>query len=196
MIDKPTLRQIVTAYPNHMLRLLSLNGGAIREIFKSGLALPYCSANILILGLFYGISAIYFSQLVLAPHGVHASGAGFNPLLILLVGGAVAFLMHGAAALFLWVFCRGIGGNSRFSPIYMGLGAAAIVCWPLSPGLAALQAGYLGTPLAIFTLGAALNAAAVIYVAIRTVSGLSHLKMSIAALVTLIYIGSFMYLWT
>ena len=116
--------------------------------------------------------------------------------MILMVGASVAFLMHAGAALFIWVFCRGIGGNQFFSPVYMGMGAAAIAFWPVAPGLAAVQAGFMGPFLSVFTLAASLHAAAVVYITVREVTGLSHLKMSIASVVTIIYIGCFMYLWT
>lgn len=188
------IRRLIALYPRHMLKLLSLKGTVMRDIFEKGLALPYCSANVLVLGLIYGLAAIYFSQPLL--NGSSSAGAGYNALLILMVGATVAFLMHAGAALFLWVFCRGIGGSPLFGPVYMGLGAAAIAFWPVAPGLAALQAGCLGPVLAVFTLVAAVNAAAVVYAALRTVTGLSHLKMTIAAVVSLIYIACFMYLWT
>jgi len=177
-----------------MLRLLGLKEAAMRRIFDKGLALPYCGINVLMLGLIYGLAVIYFSQPVL--NGSNQAGAGYNALLILMVGAAVAFLMHAGAALFLWVFCRGIGGSPLFGPVYMGLGVAAIAFWPVAPGLAALQAGFMGPVLALFTLVAAINTAAVVYVAIRTVTGLAHLKMTIAVVVALIYIVCFMYLWT
>jgi len=177
-----------------MLQMLAMNRAALRDVFSKGLALPYCAVNVMIFGLIYGLAAIYFSQPVLG--ATSQAGAGYNTLLILMVGASVAFLMHAGAALFLWVFCRGIGGNPLFSPVYMGLGAAAIAFWPLAPGLAALQAGFMGPALAIFTLAAAVNAAAVVYTAIRTVAGLSHLKMTIASVAALIYISCFMYLWT
>lgn len=196
MNGKRTLSRFFTSYPRHMLQLLSLDSAVVRDLFKKGLALPYCSVNVMVFGLIYGLSALYFSQSVLGQSGSLGAGGTFNPLMILMVGASVAFLMHAGAALFLWVFCRGIGGSPFFGPVYLGMGAAAIAFWPVAPGLAALQAGCLGTVLALFTLAAALYTAAVVYVTIREVSGLSHLKMSIALLVTLIYIGCFMYLWT
>jgi len=188
------IKRFIASYPRHMLKLLALKDAALRRIFDRGLALPYCCVNVLILGLIYGLAAIYFSQPVL--NGSSSAGAGYNTLLILMVGATVAFLMHAGAALFLWVFCRGIGGSPLFGPVYIGLGAAAIAFWPVAPGLAALQAGCLGPVLAVFTLAAVINAAAVVYAALRTVTGLSHLKMTIAAVVSLIYIACFMYLWT
>ena len=189
------IKRFVVSYPQHMLQLLALKRSAVRDIFSKGLALPYCSVNVLVFGLIYGLAAIYFSRPVLSG-SVTVGEAAFNPLLILMVGASVAFLLHGGGALFLWVFCRGIGGNPLFIPVYMGLGVAAIVFWPVAPGLAALQAGVAGPVLLFFTLTASLNAAAVVYVTIRKVTGLSHLKMSIASVVTLIYISCFMYLWT
>jgi len=194
LAGKSMIRQFIASYPKHMLQLLGLKSTAIRSMFDRGLTLPYCSINVMVLGLIYGLAAIYFSQPLLK--GSSSAGAGYNALLILMVGATVAFLMHAGAALFLWVFCRGIGGSPLFGPVYMGLGATAIAFWPVAPGLAALQAGCLGPVLAVFTLVAAVNAAAVVYAALRTVTGLSHLKMTIAAVVSLIYIACFMYLWT
>ena len=191
MTGKRTFTRFFKSYPRHMRQLLALKGTTVRAVFKEGLALPYCSFNVLFFGLLYGLAAVYFSPPVLAQ-----SKATFNPLMVVMVGASVAFLMHAGAALFIWVFCRGIGGSPFFGPVYLGMGAAAIAFWPAAPGLAALQANCLGPVLALFTLAASLYAAAVVYVTIREVSGLSHLKMSIASGVTLVYIGCFMYLWT
>ena len=60
---------LVASYPRHMLRLLALDSAAVRDLFKKGLALPYCSVNVLIFGLIYGLSAIYFSQPLLGRSG-------------------------------------------------------------------------------------------------------------------------------
>ncbi|MCP3950706.1 MAG: hypothetical protein GY697_00575 [Desulfobacterales bacterium] len=192
---KRVITRFFVSYPRHMLQLLALDSAAVRDLFKKGFALPYCSVNVFVFGLIYGLAAIYFSQPVLGQNSGQTAGT-FNPLMIIMVGVSVAFLMHAGAALFLWVFCRGIGGSPFFAPVYMGMGAAAIAFWPLAPGLAALQANCLGLVLALFSMAAALYAAIVVYVTVREVSRLSHLKMSIACAVTLIYVGCFMYLWT
>jgi hypothetical protein len=175
-----------------MRQVLAWRSGVYATIAAASRALRYCVVNVSLLGLVYGSSALYLSGAVVGNGG---GPTQFNPPMILMAGMSVAFLMHGGAALFCWVFCRGIGGNPFFMPIYLNLGIAAMALLPLAPALAALQAGVRGGPLLVYTGVATLYAAGVLYTAMRQAAGLAHWKMALAAAAALIYIGCFLYLW-
>ncbi len=180
-------------YFNAMRQVLSLQGEAFNEIARHNRLLTYCVINVALLGSIYGGASIYFSRTVLARTEVVS--VGFNPMLVFMVGLSFAFLMHGGAALFIYVFCRGMGGSVAFMPPYLTIGVAAISFWPLAPMVSAMQAGMGGIILQIAALVAALYALAVCYVAVYRVSGLSHAKMAIAVSIAIIYAGCFLYLW-
>ena len=181
-------------YFAHMVRILRLDASVYREIYESELSLRYCVINVLVLGLVYAGTVIHLGQQVLVRSGAGGEPA-FSPVMVVMVGVSVAFLMHGGAALFVWVFCRGMGGCAHFTPPYLNLGFAAIALWPVAPGLALYQAGACAPVCAVVTLGLVAYAALVIFVAVREVSGLSPVKMGIAAVATLIYVACFLYLW-
>ncbi|MFZ7127968.1 MAG: hypothetical protein ACOWWM_17560 [Desulfobacterales bacterium] len=180
-------------YFSDMARLLMLDGRVYDELLARDHSIRYCVFNIVVLGLIYGVSSLYFARRVLANSGME--NMYFSPVMVLLIGVSTAFLMHGGAALFVWVFCRGIGGCPMFMPPYLNLGVASIALWPVAPALAAFQAGAAGVPLTIYGLVTAAYAAAAGYVAIHKASGLTQLKMAIAAVATLVYIACFLYLW-
>jgi hypothetical protein len=181
-------------YFSHMLRILRLDTSVYREIYESELSLRYCVINVFVLGLVYAATVVHLGQQYLVRSST-AGEAAFNPLMIVMVGVSVAFLMHGGAALFVWVFCRGMGGCAHFTPPYLNIGFAAISLWPVAPGLAAYQAGVCAPLCSIGTLGLAAYACTVMFTAVREVSGLSATRMGIAAVATLIYVGCFLYLW-
>jgi len=181
-------------YFSAMRRVLGLQGEVFNEIARQNRLLTYCVINVALLGCIYGGASIYFSQIVLArSESVHV---GFNPLLVFMVGLSFAFLMHGGAALFIYVFCRGMGGRVTFMPPYLTIGVAAISLWPLAPMVSAMQAGMGGAILQVAAIAAALYALAACYIAVYRVSGLSHAKMAIAVSIAIIYAGCFLYLWT
>ena len=181
-------------YLDDMKRILRLDGGVYADILTRQRALRYTVINVALLGLIYGGASLYFSRQILA-RGSAAEGH-YNGLLIVMVGVSVAFLLHGAAALFIWVFSRAIGGCPHFMPSYLNLGAAAIALWPLAPLIARLQAVPPNAVIWTATLAAAAYALAVGYIAVRAAAGLSRGKMALCALVTLVYIACFLYLWT
>ncbi len=180
-------------YFNYMKRILRLEGRGFDEMMNSGLALRYCMVNVAVLGLIYGGSAIHFSKRLLVQGTVHT--LTFNAVFILTAGVGLAFLVHGGAALFIWVFCRGAGGRRQFMPPYLNIGAASIALWPLAPALAAAQIIRPGVFLIAYLILFALYGSVVEYVGVHRASGLSSLKMTIVAVVTVIYIGCFLYLW-
>lgn len=192
-LRKLSVRFSAMNYLAAMQQVLSWQGRGYAKIASANRALRYCVINVSLLGFTYGAGALYLSATVLNAKGAPAQ---FNPLMILMAGMSVAFLMHGGAALFFWVFSRGIGGNPVFLPIYLNLGVAALALVPLAPALAALQAGLRSGGLLVYTGAGVLYAAGVLYVAIRQAAGLAHWKMVLAASAAVIYIGCFLYLWT
>lgn len=182
-------------YFDDMLRALRLDDALWAELTRDRRVLRYAVANVLVLGLVYGASALWFSQRMLAARGLAPEATTLNPVLVVLVGASVAFLMHGGLALFTWVFCRGIGGATAFLPLYLGMGAAAVALWPAAPAVALLQSGGRGAPLFVYLAAAVGYGLAAQYPAVRRASGLSHLRMAAAGAFTLFYIGCFLYLW-
>jgi hypothetical protein len=171
-----------------------MDGGVYAEITARNLALRYSVINVALLGLIYGAAALHFSRPVLERSG--AFEGHYNPLLVVMVGVSLAFLMHGGAALFIWVFCRALGGCAIFMGPYLNLGAAAIAVWPMAPLVALLQVEPAGFTAWAATLASAAYAIAVGYTAVQAAAGLSRLKMFLCAAATLFYVACFLYLWT
>jgi hypothetical protein len=180
-------------YVGHMLRVLKLDPGVFRVLAATQLPMRYCMINVSLTGLIYGMASVYFAAFVLGRQD--GAALSFNPIMLLLLGVSLAFIMHGGLALFVWVFCRGVGGSPQFMPVYLFIGTAAIALWPLAPAVSALQTGVSGPGLTVYSAVAALYAAAVIFVAVRAASGLSLVKMWLAAAATVVYVGCFLYLW-
>ena len=187
-----TGRHVFMNYFRHMRRVLWLDPSVYTEI--SSAALRYCVVNVTVLGLIYGIAAVRFSGRLLAQTGSPVTGS-FNPLVVMLAGASIAFLLHGGAALFVWVFCRGIGGRPAFLPLYLNMGIAAISYWPLAPVTAAYQSGGTSPAGHLYAIIAAAYALAVTFIAVKQSSGLSHVKALLAIAACIIYICCFLYLW-
>jgi hypothetical protein len=103
--------------------------------------------------------------------------------------------MHAGGAMFLWVFSRGIGGNTAFLPVYFNLGISFIGLWPLAPVLAAVQAGIRGPAALLLLVITSLYALFVIMFGTKSASGLSMAKMSTAMTITIVFVTCFLYLW-
>jgi len=179
-------------YFNSMIRLLQFDIAPIKKLNMKQLQY-FCIINVIILGVIYGFSAFFFSKIVLVEKGFDASS--FNALKIIVAGIPVAFLMHASAALFVWVFLRAIGGKAAFILSYFNMGTASISLWPLAPFIAVLQTGgrmplMVGMAVCFSLYGFAVNV-----LLIKETFQLSRIKMFIATSVTIIYIGSFLYLW-
>jgi hypothetical protein len=178
----------LTNYFNDMAAVSRLDAEVWVRIGQSRRALHYTVANVLSLGLIYGLSVLVFGRRLLDP------GATFNPLLIMMVGISVAFLAHGGAALYIWMFCRGIGGTAAFFPFYLHVGVAAIGFWFAAPAVALAQTGARGPALGLYLAAGFFYALAVLYSAVRS-AALSNRRMAIAAVLTLIFVGCLLYLW-
>jgi hypothetical protein len=176
-------------YINDMISVLRLEAGIWARIGRSNRALHYTVANILILGLIYGLSVLVLGRRLLAPD------ASFNPVLIMMVGVSVAFLMHGGTSLYIWMFCRGIGGTTAFLPFYLNTGVAGIGFWLAAPALALAQTGVRGGVPSLYLVASVLYALAVLYPAVHQASALSRGRMAVAAVLTLVFVGCLLYLW-
>lgn len=192
-VGQSTWKGAFMSYVGHMGRVLTLDGGVYRALAATQLPIRYCMLNVTLLGLFYGAASIHFATRMLAAEGDAA--ATFNPVMLLLVGTSLAFVMHGGLALFVWVFCRALGGNPQFMPTYLFIGTAAIALWPLAPAVSAMQTGAAGAVLTTYAVLAAAYGALVLFVAVKAASGLSAIKMTLAAAATVVYVGCFLYLW-
>jgi len=177
------------SYVKDMIAVLRLNAGVWTDLSRSGRVLPYTVANVLILGLIYGLSVLVLGRRLLEP------GASFNPFMVMMVGVSVAFLVHAGAALYIWMFCRGIGGTTAFLPVYLSVGAGSAGLWFAAPAVALVQSGVRGGPLWVYLAASLLYALAVLYPGVRHASGLSAVKMAAAAVLTVVFVGCFLYLW-
>ncbi len=186
---------VSVSYFSHMSRLIALDASVYHEMMKKKLSLRYCVLNVFIAGLIYGVSSAWITKSMnfAAKNG---DAVVFSPLVVILVGVSLAYLIHGGTALFIWVFCKGIGGCSQFMPPYLNLGVASVVLWPLLPVVAMFQVGFrfwvLDIYLVVFTIFSMIS----FYLAVKCVSGLSTTKMVIAFVGTIIYVGCFLYLWS
>lgn len=185
----------MTTYLSHMLRILSFEEEVYREVIvRDKLSLVYTAVNVAGFGALYGLSALYFSS-VLVESGQTAPLTGRLQLTLFLMGISISFLIHGGVALLSWGFCRGFGGSTLFLPIYLALGMAWIALWPMAPVLAAFQVqktGGLFYPLAALALAMAFG---VVFRALKSASGLGFWRMCLVGVVILVYIGCFLYLW-
>lgn len=155
----------------------------------------YCVINVLVFGILHALFSLHFSEALLAAGQSSGPVPIITQILFIIIGAAVAFLMHAGGALFLWVFSRGIGGNTAFLPVYFNLGISFAGLWPLAPILAALQSGVKGPALyGVFVLASA-YALAVVFFGTKSASGLSAARMGAAMATAIVFVTSFMYLW-
>jgi len=177
-------------YVKDMLRVLKLDKHVYREIAEREQTILYTMMNLLVFGLIYSLSSILFSRFV------NESGpVTFNPVMVMLVGVSLAFLVHSGASCFVWVFSRGIGGNPSFAASYLHLGTAWISVWFSAPAIALNQAGIRSAYLTVYLFISVVYGLTVLFIAVKEASGLSMLKMSIASFVSAVYLGCFLYLW-
>jgi hypothetical protein len=178
-----------------MQSILKLDEQAYQAVHAAGRAVTFCLINVLVFGLLHALSALHFMGSMLQEGAAGQVMATPVKIQFITLGIAVAFLMHAGAALFLWVFSRGIGGRTAFLPVYFNLGLSFIGLWPLAPVLAAVQAG-VGGPVAYVFLGlASIYGLGVIFMGTKNASGLSMLRMSVAMLVAIIVVISLLSLW-
>lgn len=182
-------------YPSAMQAVLRLDESVYPAIMAENRTVWYSVANIAVFGILHALFSLYFSS-TLMDGGPSAEPMSMTArATIVLVGVAVAFFMHAGAAMFLWVFSRGIGGNTSFFPVYFNLGISFIGLWPLAPVLAAVQSGINGTAVLLLLFLASVYALVVILFGTKSASGLSMARISTAMAVTIIFVTCFLYLW-
>ncbi|HMA66228.1 MAG TPA: hypothetical protein VKO20_00280 [Desulfosalsimonadaceae bacterium] len=182
-------------YPSAMQSVLRLDESIYPAIMASKKTVRYCMANVLVFGLLHAFFSLLFSNALLAESQLSSQLPLATKGVFLLIGVAVAFFMHAGASLFLWVFTRGIGGDTAFFPVYFNFGISFVGLWPLAPVLAAAQAGLQGPALQVLLGLASAYGLAVILFAAKNASGLSLTKIILALIVTIIFIACFLYLW-
>lgn len=186
----------MTSYLAHMGRVLSFDEAIYREIItRNKLSLWYTALNVFVLGLIYGGSSVIFARSILESHGIFDPLETHVKVSLILMGISITFLVHGALALFSWVFCRGIGGSTLFMPIYLAIGIAAIAFWPMAPALSAVLSKAGGQGAFFFFLLALGYGFVVLFHGLKSASGLALPRMLIVSVILIIYIVSFMYLW-
>lgn len=182
-------------YLSAMKAVLRLDESVYPAMVAEDRTIRYALINVLAFGVVHALFSLYYSRAMTVADG----GLGPLPAVLqigfILIGAAVAFLMHMGAALFLWVFTRGIGGHTAFLPVYFNLGVSFVGLWPLAPALAAVQAGVRSPGAWAFLGAASVYGLGVILIGAKSASGLSLPKISAAMLAAIIFIISFMYLW-
>ena len=154
----------------------------------------YTFLNVFLAGLIYGLFSLQFNlgQLEAFPD---AYSRNFTAVLIVLSGISVVIMAQAASSLFIWTFCRGVGGNTGLINYYVGTGMVMPVFWLALPFYAAMGAGLTGT--LVSTLAAITTAAAVVSLvaSVKEASGLAAGRLTIAIALVVIFVGSFLYLW-
>lgn len=182
-------------YASAVQAVLKLDETVYPAITAEKRTVRYCVINVLVFGILHAFFSLHFSEAVL----IEGQNSGPVPIisqvLFIIIGAAVAFLMHAGGALFLWVFSRGIGGSTAFLPVYFNLGISFAGLWPLAPVLAALQSGAGGPAMYSILALTSAYALAVIFFGIKSASGLSTARMGAAMATAIVFITSFMYLW-
>ncbi|HKJ99957.1 MAG TPA: hypothetical protein VJ959_13635 [Desulfotignum sp.] len=179
-------------YITAVIRMLRLDPSGVKQLPLH--LLPYiCILHVAVLGLIYGGTASLLSQGVLAGQGLDPGS--FDAVKITIAGIPVAFLMHAGAALFIWVFLKGLGGHAGFLNAYIAMGIAAVSLWPLAPFLVMLQTAAAGPAAAAGSFITAVYALFVHTKVIQDASGLSLMKVIISLSAAIVYIGCFLYLW-
>ncbi|HZK18785.1 MAG TPA: hypothetical protein VFD15_05675 [Clostridia bacterium] len=181
-------------YFNAAVRVLKLDETIYPELVEKKRTTRYSFINVIILGIVYGLSAIFFNQEFF---DVFSQGASLmiSQGIVLFIGIVVAFFLHLGAGLLIWVFLRGVGAKINFFIVYLNVGVSVVPLWLAMPGLAAIQAGIV-TPIALlYAAFTGVYALLSIFTAAKSSSGLSFLRVSLAMTITIIFITCFLYLW-
>ena len=193
--EQPDAMRSEVNYPAAMQEVLRGREAVYEELLREQKSVIYCFLNIFLFGLLHAALVIILAKNALGvPEG--QAGIGMQTQVAILCSGImVAFFMHAGAALFFWVFARGLGGHPAFLPLYLNLGIGFIALWPAAPVLAAFQAGVGGPWLGLVLLIASLYALKVIFAGLRSASKLSVGRMGVAMILTGAYVACFLYLW-
>jgi hypothetical protein len=182
-------------YFKAMLFVLKLDEKVYQEIASRGFSVRYSMINVLVLGILYGISSLFFIDPESLQDIGHPSGIMLVKFIVIITGILIAFLLHMGAAFLLWSFGRGVGGEGRFLSVYFNLGVAIVPLWFAVPGLAALQAGGRTPVVTTYAAVAGIYTLFSFFMATKSTLGLSYGKMFLAVAMMLVFIISFLYLW-
>ena len=183
------------SYPAAMQDVLRCQELVYETLFREQKSVRYCFANVLLFGLLHAVFVLMFARHVWSVSGVSVSPTLQTQIAIICSGVMIAFFMHAGAALFFWVFTRGLGGRPNFLPLYLNLGVGFIALWPLPPVLSAYQAGIGGPVLLVVLAALSLYAAVVVFFGLKIASGLSASRMVTVMVLTAVFVACFLYLW-
>ena len=183
------------SYPAAMQDVLRCQEPVYETLFQEQKSARYCFANVLLFGLLHAVFVLMFARHVWGVSGVSVSPTLQTQIAIICSGVMIAFFMHAGAALFFWVFTRGLGGRPTFLPLYLNLGVGFIALWPLAPVLSAYQAGIGGPILMVVLAVLSLYAAVVVFFGLKIASGLSASRMVAVMVLTAVFVACFLYLW-
>ncbi len=182
-------------YASAMQSVLKFDESVYPAIMDEKKTARYCMINVMFFGIIHALFSLHFSGRLMAESQMIEGLPLISKAVVILTGAAVAFLLHAGGAMFLWVFSRGIGGNTAFLPVYFNLGISFIGLWPLAPVMAAFQAGLGGAGLNLILGIAIVYGLAVILFGTKSASGLSLIKMLAAMFITIVGAASFLYIW-
>ena len=150
--------------------------------------------NVFLAGVIYGLFSLQFNlgQLEVFPDAFSRS---FTAGIIVLSGISVIILAQAASSLFIWTFCRGVGGNTGLTNYYVGIGLMMPMFWLALPFYAAMGAGITGILVSAMTAITTAAAVVSLVASIKEASGLAAGRLMIAIALVVIFVGSFLYLW-
>lgn len=150
--------------------------------------------NVMMAGFLYGGFSLLFNMQQLAIF-VDSFSRNLTAGLIILTGIMVALILHAGATLFIWTFCRGVGGNTGLLEYYVVTGFAIPLLWAGMPFLAAQNAGVNSFLVVIPLAVTAAAFLAALVASLKEVSGLPVSRLAAAFSLTVVFVGCFLYLW-
>lgn len=182
------------AYLNYLGRLYRFDFSVFTARELTAYPFMVTFVNVFITGLLFGGFSVLFNlqRLAVFPDSFSRN---FTAFLIVLSGVLVALILHAGASLFIWTFCRGVGGNTGLIGYYVITGFAVPLLWSAMPFLAALNAG-VNNLLVVAPLAVAVAAfLAALAASLREASGLTVPRLAAALSLTVVFVGCFLYLW-
>ena len=182
-------------YASAIQSVLRLDETVYLAIASENRTARYCMISVAVFGFLHALSSLHFSNVVLTGGQITEPIPMVSQIVIIMIGMVVAFFMHAGGAMFLWIFTRGVGGDTAFLPLYFNLGISFAGLWPLAPILAGFQSGIRGS-IMYGVLGlATVYGITVVYYGTKSASKLSAAKTMMAMTATIIFVVCFMYLW-
>ena len=151
--------------------------------------------NLFLAGLIYGGFSLFFNLGQMQEIFTDTPSMNIAGLMVVLSGIALVFLTQAGSSLFIWTFCRGVGGNTSLINYYVGTGMAVPTFWIALPFYAALGAGFEGSLVSSLAVVATMAATVSLVASIKEASGLTAGRLAVAVALTVIFVGSLLYLW-